>query len=127
MMCLEQTLILSIYIHFWDLEFLTLRFCTSLTCLKQDAMYALIYDVLPRLNYTVLHPWFGNFAHSFGRNQEIPWFMPIKLIFVKLLVLNHYMRYCLYDLNVLKHRKSRPENMKRGFFNLILLRTVSPI
>ena len=53
------------------------------------------------------HPWFSNYVHSLGRNQETTWFRVLKLIFVKYLIernpLNHYMVLNLNDLKVLEH------------------------
>ena len=33
------------YLGSWDFEFLTLRFCRCLTCLKQNALYGLLYCI----------------------------------------------------------------------------------
>ena len=39
-----------VYLRSWDFEFLTLRYCTRLTYIKQDARYDLIHNALYALH-----------------------------------------------------------------------------
>ena len=74
--------------------------------IEKDWQLISYFENIRDLAIVLKHPWFGKYAHFYGRNQETAWFRVLKLIFVKRLILriplNYYMCFNLNGLKVLE-------------------------